>query len=411
MTTSTDSVATGVQTPALVVGTAFSLGLMSEGRIMALAAACPSTSTDPVDIATTEALEANFPGVEVPEVHPDDVDPATRNRRYSLVRVHASLTGVDAPQDLVVMRGDLDTVLTKVTIGRDERGVLKRNANLVIRRGWRPLAVAVATVDENGTVGPFKMEGFIPVCPETVARQSATDVSTGPAVWARVRLWSASLRIQHWSNVALVFILSCTGFYIMDPFFGPSAFVGEQTGFLMGWVRLIHFTAAFVWLVVALTRIWSAFTSRDRHLRWPAMWPLKKKEDIRNLGRVLQHYVFIKEEAPLFLGHNPLQQLTYLAVYIVCGIQMMIGFMLYGLYHQSFAFWAFFSTPVHWIGVPAMRLIHTLVMFALWMFVIAHIYLVLRAESLERHGGLSSMINGGVWVKRGSRPVDAPAVE
>ncbi|MCL2470219.1 MAG: Ni/Fe-hydrogenase, b-type cytochrome subunit [Propionibacteriaceae bacterium] len=410
MTTSTASVPSDVQTPALVVGTAFSLGTMSEGRIMALAAASPPSSHDPVDRATAKALKTDYPTLDRPVVAEEDFDPASVDKRHSLAMIRDYPQGDGTSSDVVVMRGDLATVLSKVEIGRGKRSELKRNASLAERRGWRPLAVASATVDENDAIGPFKMLGFIPVCPETI-RGSVDDVKTGPAMWARIRVWSASLRIQHWTNVIVVFVLSCTGFLIMDPFFGPFAYNGVPTGFLMGYIRLIHFTAAFVWLVVALTRIWSAFTSRDRYLRWPAMWPLKKKEDVRNLGRVLQHYIFIKEEAPLYLGHNPLQQLAYTAVYVACVIQMIVGFQLFGVYHQTYWFWAFFSTPIHWIGVPAMRLIHVIIMFVLWMFVIAHIYLVFRAESLERHGGLSAMINGGVWVKRGSTPVDAPMVE
>lgn len=405
MTASPAPPASDVRTPALVAGTAFSLGAVSEGRIVALAAACPPDSADPVDLAVAQALAVDHPGLTAATVDPADLDPARLDRRYSVVRLRQ---GTD-DGDVVVIRGDLDAVLSKVKAGGEQRSVIKRNADRAIRHGWRPLAVARATVGPDDTVGPFHLLGYVPVRPETVAGSS--DEQAGPANWARVKVWSASLRVQHWMNVALVFILSCTGFLILDPVGGPTSYHGEASGFAMGWVRLIHFTAAFIWLVVGLTRIWSASTSRDRYLRWPSMWPLKKKEDVRNLGRVIQHYIFIKKDAPLYLAHNPLQQLTYTAVYVVCGIQMVIGFMLFGLYHQSNPFWAFLSTPTHWIGIPAMRLIHTLVMFALWAFVIAHIYLVMRAESLERHGGLSAMISGGVWVRRGSQPVDAPMVE
>jgi Ni,Fe-hydrogenase I cytochrome b subunit len=65
---------------------------------------------------------------------------------------------------------------------------------------------------------------------------------------------------------------------------------------------------------------------------------------------------------------------------------------------------------VHLIGIPGVRLAHTMMMFALWAFVIVHVYLAVRADSLERHGGISSMINGGVWLRRGAKPVDAPEI-
>ncbi|MCL2317185.1 MAG: Ni/Fe-hydrogenase, b-type cytochrome subunit [Actinomycetia bacterium] len=403
---------TGVEPPPLSVGTAYSLGAMSEGRIMALAAASAPGDDDPVTRGVIAALEEDYPKLAAPQAAPEDVEPARLDRRYTLTRVRAYRQPDGSTADVVVMRGDLDAVMRVAKPTREHRTLLRRNGDYVTQRGWRPLAVAQAEVAPDGTVGPFALLGFVAVCPVTV-RETTGDVSTGPATWARVNVWSSSLRVQHWANVTLIFILSCTGYYIMDPFFGPTATPGTQldTGFLMGWVRLIHFGAAFCWLVLALTRVWQLFTSRDRHLRWPSMWPLKSKEDVRNLGRTLKHYVFISEHAPTYLFHNPLQQLTYTSVYVVCTLQMVVGFCLFGLYRQNSPFWAFISTPIHWIGVPYVRLLHTLIMFALWVFVIAHVYLVFRSESLERHGGLSAMISGGVWVRRGATPVDAPTVE
>jgi len=399
-----------VPLPRLVVGSAFSLGAMSEGRIIALAGASTADSDDPVDQAALTALRAGYPDLDAPLVDAEDVDPARLDRRYSLVRARECPRPDGSTGDVVIMRGDLDAVLAKATANRTARSVLRRNADIVTRRGWRPLAVAVADVGAHDEVGPFRVQGFVTVCPDTV-HKTTDDVTSGPAVWARVNVWSVSLRIQHWTNVALIFILSCTGLYIMDPFFGPVARAAEASGYLMGWVRFVHFTAAFAWLVLGATRVWQAFTSHDRYLRWPAMWPLKSKADVRNLGRVLQHYVFIKKDAPLYLGHNPLQQLTYTGVYIGCAIQMLVGFVLFGIYHQDNPFWVLVSTPTHWFGIAPIRIVHVMLMFLIWVFVIVHVYLVFRSDSLERHGGLSAMVNGGVWVRRGATPVDAPMVE
>ena len=397
--------------PDLVAGTAFSLGKMSEGRIMALASASPADSADPVDKAVKQALATGYPQLRSPYVDDADVDPATPSRHYSLVRVRRFPLGDGTVKDYVVMRGDLDTILNTVKIRHENSSIIRANARVAIRRGWRPLAVATAEVGPGDKVGSFSLQGFVSICTDPAHLTSQEDYTSGPAIFARVNVWSPSLRIQHWANVFLIFVLSVTGFYIMDPFFGPSAYNGESAGFLMGWMRFIHFAAGFAWLVEGLTRIWSAFTSRDRYLRWSYMWPLKKKEDFQNLKRTLQHYTFMKTESPMYLGHNPLQQLTYTMVYGLCFLQMLLGFALFGLYHQGNPVWAFISMPVHWAGAAHLRLVHALIMFLLWGFVIGHVYLVFRADSVERHGGLSAMINGAVWVKRGTKPVDAPAVE
>ena len=402
---------TQVELPRLVVGEAFTLGELSEGRIMCLASACPAGSTDPVDLAVAEALQNAYPALPVLEVDSADVDPASLSRRYSLTRVRdVPAKDGDGTEDLVVMRGDLDSVIKATKARHEPRGVIKRNADVVTRRGWRPLAVAVAPVDENDVIGEYKLQGFVTVSPKSV-HAALDDVASGPAIWARVNVWSGSLRLQHWANVVIIFTLSCTGYLIMDPFIGPQAAGREPTGYLMGGIRFIHFTAAFLWLVVGAARILSATMSRDRYLRWPTMWPLKSKDDVRNLGKIVQHYAFIKEDAPLYLAHNPLQQLTYTSVYIACGLQLVAGFVLFGLYDPNNWFWSLVSTPAYWVGIANVRSFHTGMMFALWAFVIAHVYLAFRAESMERHGGLGAMISGAVWMRRGSHPVDAPGLE
>jgi Ni/Fe-hydrogenase b-type cytochrome subunit len=388
------------------VGGAFTVGALSEGVVLGLAAVTSADSSDPVDLALRRALAQERPDLEKPPVDPADVDPATPRQRYRLTLVHYFPLRDDEHADVVVMRGALEPVLAKAAISRRDKALIRRNAAWALARGWRALAVATAPVTGRDQVGQFTVQGFVYV---GVGRARPLP-NEGPSNWAWVQVWSASLRVQHWLNVAVVFTLSCTGYIIMDPFFGPTAGRGEEVGFLMGWVRLIHFSVGFLWILVGLTRVVAAFTSRDRHLRWNAWWPLKSKTDVKRLGLVVGHYALIKHEAPLYLAHNPLQQLTYTGLYMICGLQMMTGLTLFGLYHQANWFWALMAVPTHWVGVPFVRLVHTIIMFVLWAFVIVHVYLAVRADSLERHGGISSMINGGVWLRRGARPVDAPEI-
>jgi Ni/Fe-hydrogenase b-type cytochrome subunit len=385
----------------------FSVGKLSQGRVLALAAAAPEGSDDPVDHAIAETLRVDRPDLPLPYVEEGDFDPATAQRRYSLAMVRDFPIKEGTTADVVVMRGDLEAVLKQVKITRKDRSLVHRNADWASMRGWRPLAVATALVTDGDTVGEFRLQGLVNIGREKISRGLPDP---GPADWTEVPVWSLSLRLQHWTNVATIFTLSLTGYFIMHPFFGPEAYAGEGTGYLMGWFRLVHFIAAAVWVVLGMTRVVSAFVARDPHLRWTEWWPLKRKQDVRNLGQVVQHYALIKEDAPVYLAHNPLQQLTYAALYCACGLQMITGFALFGLYHQNNWIWALAATPCHWFGIPTVRMFHTGMMFALWMFVVMHIYLAVRADSLDRHGGISSMINGGVWLRRGTNPVDAPEV-
>lgn len=397
----------GEGVPALRIGEVLSVDGLSQGRVLALAGAAPEGSTDPVVLAVADAVADHHPGVVIPEVAEADVDPASPQRRYSLLRVRGLRLGDGSTRDVMVMRGDLAAVLGAAATSREGRQVLRRNAQHSTLQGGRPFAVAAAAIAPDGTVGEYRVQGFVGVHPQDGGQH---DPASGEGEYIRFDLWSISLRYQHWLNVVMIFVLSCTGYFIMDPFFGPVAHEGAQPGYLMGWVRFIHFTAAFIWLVVGATRIVSAFTSRDKHLRWPTLWPIKSRRDLRNLGETVGHYAFVRAEAPLYLAHNPLQQLAYTTLYVAGGVQMLTGFTLYGLYHQSNPFWALVSTPVHWFGIAPVRMFHACMMFLLWAFAIMHIYLAVRADSLERHGGVSAMLNGGVWVRRGTRFEDAPDV-
>jgi Ni/Fe-hydrogenase b-type cytochrome subunit len=400
-------------TPTLTVGSIFSGGTLNVGRVLAMAAAASAPgSTDPVDVVLAERMAAERPDIPAVTVAEADVDPARFDRRYSLTRVRDLQRPADKGyRDVVIMRGDLASVLKESKISRENRAVAVKNADLSSRRGFRPLAVASAIVEDGDKVGEFTFQGYVEL--RSAAKGAfADDVAASPDSWARVNLWSASLRLQHWFNVLAIVILSLTGFFIMDPFFGPVATDNaQQAGYMMGWVRFIHFTTAFLWLVIGAARVVSAFRSRDRYLRWPTLWPLKKKDDVKHLGEVVSHYLFLREEAPLYLAHNPLQQLAYTAVYVAGAIQMITGLTLYGLVHKNSSwFWAMMSAPTDWFGIGPVRLFHAIMMFLIWAFVVMHIYLAVRADSLERHGGISSMINGGVWMRRGSKPVDAPKI-
>lgn len=391
----------------IIAGPTYTLGELSIGRVLAMAAAAPAGSADPVDQACAAALRAERPDIPVPVADADDVDPARIDRHFSLTRVRAlAKSGGEGTEDVVVMRGELGAVLRAARISRADKTVLLKNADLSARRGSRPLAVASAPVGPDDVVGQFVVHGF--VC---VRKAGAKDITTASDQWARVNVWSIGLRLQHWANVALVFFLSLSGYYIMDPFFGPVATDhSEQAGYLMAVVRFIHIVSGFLWLGLGLTRLILAFTSRDPYLRWPTLWPLKSKQDVKHLGEVVGHYAFVKKEEPLYLAHNPLQQLAYTGLYIAGFIQMITGMTLYATYRQVNWFWQLLATPEHWFGMGPIRVFHAMMMFAIWGFVVMHVYLAVRADSLDRSGGISAMFNGGVWVRRGTKPVDAPRI-
>lgn len=401
---------TNVASPQRVirVARAYSVRKLSPGRLLAIAAVAPFDSEDPVDVALHASLRVNRPDIVPIRVPADEFSPATPKRKYSLVRVD-DFPVEDVPKNVMIMRGDMESVLAKATISREERTLFIRNAEVMRMSGQRCLAVASAEIAEDGTVGEFFVEGFVAMVLEKPS-QVAKKFSSNPNEWVRINIWSATLRFQHWANMALIVIMSMSGYYIMNPFFGPAAETGHDVGYLMGWVRLIHYVSAYLWLGLGFSRLVLSFTAKDRQLRWRSLWPLNSREDVKGLWGTIQYYLFLKKEGPLYLAHNPLQQFAYTGIYVMCLIQMLSGIVLYGLYNQTDWFWVIVAYPMHWMGVSTIRMIHALIMFVLWSFVIVHVYLATRADALERHGGVSSMVNGGVWLRRGAKPVDAPEI-
>ncbi|GAA1417297.1 Ni/Fe-hydrogenase, b-type cytochrome subunit [Corynebacterium durum] len=401
---------TNVASPQRVirVARAYSVRKLSPGRLLAMAAVAPFDSEDPVDVALHASLRVNRPDIVPIRVPADEFSPATPKRKYSLVRVD-DFPVEDVPKNVMIMRGDMESVLAKATISREERTLFIRNAEVMRMSGQRCLAVASAEIAEDGTVGEFFVEGFVAMVLEKPS-QVAKKFSSNPNEWVRINIWSATLRFQHWANMALIVIMSMSGYYIMNPFFGPAAETGHDVGYLMGWVRLIHYVSAYLWLGLGFSRLVLSFTAKDRQLRWRSLWPLNSREDVKGLWGTIQYYLFLKKEGPLYLAHNPLQQFAYTGIYVMCLIQMLSGIVLYGLYNQTDWFWVIVAYPMHWMGVSTIRMIHALIMFVLWSFVIVHVYLATRADALERHGGVSSMVNGGVWLRRGAKPVDAPEI-
>lgn len=401
---------TNVASPQRVirVARAYSVRKLSPGRLLAMAAVAPFDSEDPVDVALHASLHVNRPDIVPIRVPADEFSPATPKRKYSLVRVD-DFPVEDVPKNVMIMRGDMESVLAQATISREERTLFIRNAEVMRMSGQRCLAVASAEIAEDGTVGEFFVEGFVAMVLEKPS-QVAKKFSSNPNEWVRINIWSATLRFQHWANMALIVIMSMSGYYIMNPFFGPAAETGHDVGYLMGWVRLIHYVSAYLWLGLGFSRLVLSFTAKDRQLRWRSLWPLNSYEDVKGLWGTIQYYLFLKKEGPLYLAHNPLQQFAYTGIYVMCLIQMLSGIVLYGLYNQTDWFWVIVAYPMHWMGVSTIRMIHALIMFVLWSFVIFHVYLATRADALERHGGVSSMVNGGVWLRRGAKPVDAPEI-
>lgn len=205
----------------------------------------------------------------------------------------------------------------------------------------------------------------------------------------KIYVWELPVRIFHWINAGAIVALMLTGFYIGNPFFA-SILQEEASSFIMGWVRYIHFFAAFLFTVNLLVRLYWAFTGNKyatsnilRKIFWKDTW------------ETVKFYLFLKNKKPHFVGHNPLAQLSYW--FIIGGgsvIMIFTGFYLY-IEPQPESFWGKMFGWVSFFGDSfEIRSWHHLVAWVFMIFTVAHVYLSIREDYLEKNGTMSSIFTG-----------------
>jgi Ni/Fe-hydrogenase 1 B-type cytochrome subunit len=231
----------------------------------------------------------------------------------------------------------------------------------------------------------------------------AHDVPAPSGNYRWVYLWQWPIRAMHWTAAICIATLALTGFMIGRPWFVAS---GPTSGFYIGYVRLIHFIAAGVLVATAVVRVYWLFAG-NQFERLKALFPVRPR-DWKNLVRMVKYYLMIDPEgAPHYLGHNPLQQLSYTFMYLVGATMVVTGFAMYGQSNPNGFIWTLF----HWVpnvlgGLQMVRSIHHIFTWIFLIFIPIHVYLALRAEVMERTGTISSIISGGRFVPKDEDFVD-----
>jgi Ni/Fe-hydrogenase 1 B-type cytochrome subunit len=364
--------------------------------VTAAAAAVPLGSQNPADRAILQ-LAASINDLR--HWQQCDVETATPESKLG----GATVRHVEANEAYRVLRGDLEAVLAATHASEAVVDEARRAAAGARRAGFRSLAVASAPVLANGELGGWRLLGLIPLKARLGGK---TPVSEQPSDWIFVPLWDVALRLMHWTAVTCIVLLIGTGYMIATPFLAPGT--GAPQPYLMGYIRLIHYTAAWVLIATAVVRIADLFLSPYPYARWRALWPIQNKVEFKALVDVLRGYLFLRpHQNPTWIGLNPLQALTYTAVYGLAIFMAVTGLALYGLYNPSQWPFSWFQWLNTWFGADTVRMAHYIGMWLFLIFIPAHVYLSARSDTVDRGGAISSMINGGVWVRKNAPVVDA----
>jgi Ni/Fe-hydrogenase b-type cytochrome subunit len=227
--------------------------------------------------------------------------------------------------------------------------------------------------------------------------------ASGSYQW--VYLWEWPIRAMHWIAACCLVVLVVTGLYIGKPYFITAG--DTSSHYLMGWMRFLHFAAAGVLVATAIVRGYWLFAG-NRFERWVALFPIRPRDWV-NLFRQIKFYLMIRpDQAPRYLGHNPLQQLSYTGIYLVAAFMVISGFAMYGQSEPD----GFFFKAFGWLGplfggMPVVRFLHHVLTWAFLIFIPIHVYLAIRADTLERTGVISSIFTGGRFVASDQHFVDS----
>jgi len=204
-----------------------------------------------------------------------------------------------------------------------------------------------------------------------------------------VYVWELPVRLTHWINFLSILTLSVTGFYIGHPFI--HALSTDQ--YVMGWMRFVHFTSAYVFLMSIIIRLYWGLVG-NKYCALKTFNPFRRKF-WEYLTDAVKFYLFIGKKPPHAVGHPALASLTYLLLLLLFIFEIISGFALHSLSHEAGGIWTFMGgwlTTV--MNLQLIRLFHHLVMYVILAFVIVHVYISWFIGSLEGSGLMSSMFSG-----------------
>lgn len=210
----------------------------------------------------------------------------------------------------------------------------------------------------------------------------------------RVYVWEQPVRIYHWLNALAILVLIATGFYIANPLVIQSGKEPSQR-FVMGWIRMIHFIASYIFFFNFLFRIYWGFVG-NKYANWKQFIPTSRKF-FKEMWHVFKmDILMLRGKEHMSVGHNAMAGFIYFFTFIAYLIQCLTGFGMYASTSTSWWFPKMFAwVPYMFGGDIALRQVHHWTMWFFILFAVIHVYLVFYHDYVEGRGEMSSM--GGGW--------------
>lgn len=358
--------------------------------LVAAALGARAGTHDPVDLALLSAASRNEDLRHYQQLGYTPPDPQFK-------RSIARIRHLDNGREELIARGDLESILYLCRAGEATRYHAGMEADLQEADGFRVVGVAHCSVQRADGSEQWNFLGFIPL----KATRRKISRKEAPNAYRYVVVWDWQLRFLHWAAFLTILSLCLTGWLIGSSRLTYAGTTGDP--YFIGYLRLVHFTAGWLLLSMGILRIAGLFLASTRYQRWRALFPVTLA-DLKNLFRVGRNYLLcIFEHGPHYIGHNPLQQVAYTGIYLMALLAIVTGFCLFAAYDAN----SWLAAPFTWlnglVGIQYIRLVHLFMMWVFLAFIPIHVYLAIRADTVEREGAISSIFSGGRWCRKGTR--------
>ncbi len=229
---------------------------------------------------------------------------------------------------------------------------------------------------------------------ETDSSANNNDEALGLRQIKAVYVYDAPVRFWHLTNGVSIVILIITGYFIGTPL--PSSHQGSTEIYSMGWIRLTHFVAAYIFAIGFLGRLYWVFAG-NAHAKQIFYLPIHK---LRWWGEVifeLKWYMFMVKQPKKYIAHNPLARVMMFTFAVWGSIYMILtGFALYSEGEGS-GHWS--DICFGWIldlsgGSMATHSLHRIGMWVTLIFATIHTYAAIREDIVSRQSILATMSSG-----------------
>lgn len=202
-------------------------------------------------------------------------------------------------------------------------------------------------------------------------------------------VWEVPVRVTHWINVAAIMTLVTTGLLIAHPL----SIAQSTSQYVMGWVRFVHFVAAYLFAIGLAVRVYWSLVG-NRYSNWRTFFPFTSQADRKRMVATLRYYAFLDRKLPHVVGHNSVAAAAYFLVFLLYMGMIVSGFTLYSEHAPGGLYYVMFGWITRIFSNQSLRLIHHTFMWLLIGFAIQHVYSCWLMDIKERGGILSSMFSG-----------------